>query len=1010
MTAAASYREWNDAILEVVFSTDHADRPVYLELDEHARSALAARMNLAVDQVPLALTGAVASRLIWGPGKGGVFGTFVADARVWRSNLGDQADSPPGPPVVALLAVLTLAAAAMEADEEHRATAYYPRLHQLLDVNDLGRQERLAEDYRECAEYLWRSLNEWLTKCDGHRGLPTAYALTHRYVGLPMSQALVRAADRQRFTRMFRQLGLPPGADVPPENLVPLINHWVSQTPCPAGRHLEAMWRSSSVRERIAGVAAIELLHWDGAVRDSDPVEGSAAGAVLLQAIVRRFPKPGLELSFLADLGHVPPGSVEVLSADGCPVLDVVPVAGARVRPRSAADIDMRSLAEGLLHLRDPASGLEAVRRPRRLVPLRRDELLNVYVECERVQLGEDVMLLVKREPKLLADVTSLLSQIGRPGFKVHEEFQGLPTGWAVFTDVQVMSGPSGDPGNDLNALVPLVTSQISLAGGLKLPGRVRKWSSLRPPEIRAAVQEAARLEIHLVPLDEHPVGDRELRWTSDDPALIVDLGSAQLPDGDYEITLITDERAVQQTILRLRSAMSPDVASWSAAPLLVHDPRDPKSVLTATAALDDSDSIIEGPYSPLGVHRDPFPVSAGDEIWWAGPKPSPVGLTTAPVTVARPDSTSCVTTGAHFMQLPTFHGRATTPFITGTCATCGVIKRYPAWWSRKREREFQKRSRHVIAPIFDARHLPTVGASAPGWQDALDSLLHVGGGPYGWLERIALQVEGSRLFVDVFARSLEALGHIEIERDSSMEPIRWRVAPAYLAQLSNASFLFTGAWTDSAVDQVAEDAEAVGGHVVTYDGGEGPDAWVLEGVDDTTANSLVSGLGIGVVSEAGPAGKAMLASLPTLGKLAAALPRIPMPGAHRIMRFDAPSSSWVGVASAAMPGAYRLESTFTSLDVFRDDDDVAAGVATLGSVQLVKHLEARRLGRPLVAYDKGSEHLLVPLGADLPGLYGRAAVLCGGLAPVRLPRQRALAYLEVPPAFADQMVGLLVS
>jgi hypothetical protein len=59
-------------------------------------------------------------------------------------------------------------------------------------------------------------------------------------------------------------------------------------------------------------------------------------------------------------------------------------------------------------------------------------------------------------------------------------------------------------------------------------------------------------------------------------------------------------------------------------------------------------------------------------------------------------------------------------------------------------------------------------------------------------------------------------------------------------------------------------------------------------------------------------------------------------------------------------------------------------------------------------AYHATTSSLLVPLGADLPGLYGRAAVLCSGRAPTRLSKTPVLCYHDVPPEIAGAIVHAL--
>ena len=53
---------------------------------------------------------------------------------------------------------------------------------------------------------------------------------------------------------------------------------------------------------------------------------------------------------------------------------------------------------------------------------------------------------------------------------------------------------------------------------------------------------------------------------------------------------------------------------------------------------------------------------------------------------------------------------------------------------------------------------------------------------------------------------------------------------------------------------------------------------------------------------------------------------------------------------------------------------------------------------------------LVVPLGADLPGLYGRVAALCSGRAPVVSVKTRSIGYRDVPRWVADALNSLLAS
>ena len=69
-------------------------------------------------------------------------------------------------------------------------------------------------------------------------------------------------------------------------------------------------------------------------------------------------------------------------------------------------------------------------------------------------------------------------------------------------------------------------------------------------------------------------------------------------------------------------------------------------------------------------------------------------------------------------------------------------------------------------------------------------------------------------------------------------------------------------------------------------------------------------------------------------------------------------------------------------MTIFRTEKDFLEGRAAITPAYLAKHLAALQFGRPLLAYLPEARKLLVPIGADLPGLYERALVLSSGQMP----------------------------
>jgi hypothetical protein len=275
-------------------------------------------------------------------------------------------------------------------------------------------------------------------------------------------------------------------------------------------------------------------------------------------------------------------------------------------------------------------------------------------------------------------------------------------------------------------------------------------------------------------------------------------------------------------------------------------------------------------------------------------------------------------------------------------------------------------------------------------------------------LEAVAAQIEGSPLFTDTFIRALEARGDLEVERDDGFTPLRWEMSPAWLAELADGTFLLTGNWS-------LDDRQAFQ-DLVTEAGGtlrSERDRYGLarHAVTDVTVAAL-TGIceKIGTAGVIPDAGLRMVSALPPLREVEAALPRVVLPPARHALRFHLESSSWTPAATTAEPGAYRLDRGFTRTYVFRTITDVAAGTAAVAPVQLAKHLAAWQAGRALLAYDPDGRALAVPLGADLPGLYGRGAVLFGGRLPAPDEPRHVLAYHDVPQHAADALTFLLTS
>lgn len=1011
----AEYDRWNVQLATEVFGPDREGVPTYLEPDPGMLKRCAKAIGIEQTAPLEALVAAVRPTLGVEEGCGPALEEHRRRFQQWRRSMQglDQQEKRvhvelEPPPVVALLVVLVAAADLMGSDGSEVAHAYYPRLTSLLMLEP--KEAHRLKDAFPVTEAFWRGINEYLEIHEGMIGLPTAYALGHRYVGLPQSQALVRGGDRAKLPDFFQQFGLAPGSELVPSDLESLLDAWITATPPPVSANLRRLWGRDSARERVSGVAAVELAHWDGMSRTGAAGTPRSGGLRLTLLLRKSFGGRTAELSFVAGIpGTSSTRTLQVASAASAPEIGVIPAPGRGLRPTPGSKLDAESLLGAMVRIKELETGEEVERRPRRVFVMRKDELLGAWTEVDRIQLMDESAVFVKDEESLVSSVLDLVHSYGRmtgtyaaEEGRGHQSLKGLPPGWVLLDEVQLFSIPQGVKRLDLHTLVPLTTAQLTFAGGLKLPGRIRKWSSLQPPEIRAVVSEAESVTIKVWELGE----ERHLVDEVTEPAqaLIKPVQDLELVDGDYELELYTDggSTPIAASTLRLRSGDTPDVVSWETCARLNYElDTNGAGSLTAVVARDESSLLVDGA-NTVGqtVQRvKTRPVQSTPAWRMAGPNER---KSSVPIVLGYADPTSCMVTGAHHLDLPTFMGRAKGGVVEGVCRTCGLHKTFPARMRRRKTNTPPPADLEEITISVPSDRAPDVS-----WDTCLDGLIHVGGGPISKLERIANQAEGSSLFVDEFIRTLEALGHIDVRRDEGLQPVEWEANPAYLAETASQGFSLTGVWSLQSRADLHQQVKAAGGTLVREQAdGDHLSSWYVRGLDAATLERIVTELeDVYVVPTAA---EAMVRALPTLGELERGLAPAPIPEYRNAEVFDVHQAAWKPSPGVSGPGAYRLTQSFRKLSVWVGPEDARNRHARTGTVHLVKHLAARAAGRPLTAYLPRTGTFLVPLGAELPGLYGRALTVCSGRPPVASPQQRVVAYRDVTPSVAEQIQYLL--
>jgi hypothetical protein len=978
-----------------------AGRPVYVLPEPQVLAGALERTGLSADDPTRELARVVRSTLYLAPEDEGT-GPLRWHVLQTRNH---QLRRQQTPPSLGLLSVLAFAADAMHAGEGMSAANYYGRLMGLLEVPE-ARRPRLQHDYMKHAEELWVSLNRWLEVWEGERGVPTAYSVAQRYVGLPMSQALVRQRDRGVLPEIFWEEGLPPGFRMAASDMEQVLDLWVSRVPSPLSQSLRRLWTNAGARERIVQVACLELESWSGQHRDLEdrsPGRTRRSGALRVLAFLRTFPRRMLELNLsvprpVDDEGA---GLLTMQGPDGPVEMPLGPAPMSTYRLSSTHEIDAASLLGDKLVGALTGSTVSVERLPRRVVPLRWDELQGCHVEVERVELGDDMILLVMND--IRAKVEQLLDAVARPGFTHMNDIPGLPDGWTLFRDVQVLDAHAEQVHMDLLPLLPRARTSLVLSGGFALPGRLRKWSSLEPPEVRATAAAAEKIELQL----HRGTSTGDYVWSEifEGGVAIAPLAQLDLGDGEYLVTMHVDgaHKPAATSLLRLRSADTPMLDMTGRPSGLVYVPGS-GPLWPLSAQTPDDRPFIDGGrvhrFDELQCHT-PTDLAMPDFQPRSRPARKTV-RTTARIGLGLGDQ-SCMRTGRHRIQLPPAGpDHPKTSSIEGECTTCGLVKRYPVR-GRTRKRSAAR------AHIADLLAVPPV-EQPDGRRErvALDALSHVGHGSASDFSRIAGQVESSELFTDTWLRQQMLLGHLDVRRDETLRLVEWEMTPPTLVQTGVDRWVLVGSRTRAVLGKLEALVHALGGSVR---GGAADENHRVEVAADPAklrqAEAMLAEKGIALQGHGGTL--AMALALPPLSSVEQGLTRVPVPGFRSLEMWDHESATWRPATSVAAVGAYRLR-TFAPTYVVRSRDDLDRGTVGLATAHLAKHMANGWARDPLAGYHSASGSVVVPLGADLPGLYGRVLVLCSGHVPVVIESSRMLQYRSVPREIADVVHARLTS
>lgn len=1007
--AGASYEEWNAALAHRFFDEDRAGELVYLDKDDEAFESVCSDLGVDIGGADDSLANAVRAKLHWKDSGHAAFAEFDRVTIQWMATRRKaMANSVPVPPPhIALLTLFSLAAERIGGANTKTGaveSSYYSNLEELLSVPAIE-SGRFRSSFMKSSEAYWESLSLWLEDQDGHRGMPSAYALMHRYVGLPISQALVRARERRNLKKMFEEQGFVAGMTVSHTDMYGAIDVWINSARTSANTALIKIWASTELKSRIVEIALAEFATWEGAVSSAEGkrTSGQTAGRCLLtlrdgRVVMRSELRFGLIVGGPVAVGE----RCKVEGLDGAArefMLEPLGIGSAGFDFR-AVGIDAGSAIAGDLRI-SVGAGNESRRFPKNVVILTRDAFSAGYIESDRINAAVLSRILVRDEARLVSSVERILEDAAQPGYsRILGGTGGVPLNWTVFTDVVLLRvpGPALVSANDLSAFQPRLSTQMTITGGLKLPGHMPRWSALSPLQVMIASESDEPVDLVVLTRNPETLQTEEHVTHSElNVPAVVNLDDLPASCTDFTLSLRRGKTTLQNLPVKLRSSLEPSPDSADRFKYLCHDLEDPLWPMNCVASEDAVVPGLDGlALSAPSVAYQSRKVASRPN--WAGNGHIRPGRQLL-VVPGAPEN-SCIVTGRHRFDFPTFDGkRPGASWMYGVCTQCGMSKRQPT-------RAHKSKITSAKPSHFVRRALPDLSATGPSWSALIDSLFFLGAGSRREFSTLARQIEDTAIFENQLLRDLEALSIIELQRNDELDVVRWETAATCLGQLADGSWLLTGFWNRKLKGEILEALEEAGASISV----RAPNRQSLHVVDDIPQSKIAGIADKFQVDLVANAAVALADALPALSSVGAGLPRRSMPFSESYEYFSSQSASWVATETAGIPGLYRVSQSYSSRYYFRSVQDISESTAAIVTVELGKHLAALETNRPLISYDPMEAALSVPVGAELPGMYGRAAVMGDAALPEIQRLQRSATYFKVPPAAAAAIIGKLTS
>jgi hypothetical protein len=518
---SAAYMAWQEALRKEFFASDQAGVPVVFYVDDEAAAEIAGRHGIATP-----LSEAVRYEVRQQERSN----AFI---RIENACAPHHNNSEP-PPSLPLLAATVVAASRMASDGKIRKTNFYVPLARVLYGETASEDTKLVilQSADQIAG-LWKQLDKWLRCTGGSYGLSTiATHPTYTRVGYPISQALIRRADRMILTQFFNRLE--PSALQDQDYLLRALRAWAKRRGAGlSDRFIHAL--NDPDEEALVSRLVYRLASvWDGTVLDSK----SGSRLIRLRLTLKSRP---------TSLGWIAQASDAVTSGQvhlGSRTLAFTHDYGSYYEGLDDLSVSLPTLDSGLRLQGEDSEGRSVTMayHAADVVVFHDDPDAGCHVSRDSIVPFEEHILLVSEQVR--SDIESVMTQAG-PGWK---RISGAPPGWSLYSNVRFTDGTELHKalhGRNAAAQVlrPASVHRLRLTGGLRLATNLARNVYLKGGEPGLL-------------LATDPEGAREVEAFLDgrrqDPPFVatgfaIPLSQAQLAAGDHVI--LVDGEALRFTI-----------------------------------------------------------------------------------------------------------------------------------------------------------------------------------------------------------------------------------------------------------------------------------------------------------------------------------------------------------------------------------------------------------------------------------------------------------------------------